>query len=37
MIRPERGRPFVLTEDFRDGRRVGEALLKAFATSRLPG
>jgi hypothetical protein len=37
VIRPKRGRAFVLTEQFRDGRHIGEVLLRVFANSKLPG
>jgi hypothetical protein len=37
VIRPRRGRSFVLTERFRDGRHIGEVLLKVYANSKLPG
>jgi len=37
VIRPRRGRSFVLTEHFRDGRHIGEVLLKVYANSKLPG
>jgi hypothetical protein len=36
VIRPQRGRTFVLTQRFRDGRHIGEVLLKVYANSKLP-
>jgi hypothetical protein len=36
VIRPKQGRPFVLTKQFRDGRHMGEVLLRVFANSKLP-
>jgi hypothetical protein len=36
VLRPKRGRAFALTERFRDGRHIGEVLLKVFASAQLP-
>jgi hypothetical protein len=36
VIRPKQGRPFVLTEQFRDGRHIGDVVLKVFANSKQP-